>query len=174
MKRGVICAVAGTALLLAPAAFAAHGRAGLWTVTSTMESKDMPKVPPEAMAMMKARHMPMPGEPFTTQMCMTQEQVNADKPPDIKNGEETCTTKIVSQSPAAVHTQVTCHGRVNGVGDMQISWRGNEHYEGTYSFKGTAEGRPQEMTTHYSGDFVKPDCGSVKPHGPPAGAPPSR
>jgi hypothetical protein len=47
---------------------------------------------------------------------------------------------------------------------MQMSWRGNEHYEGTYNFKGTMQGRPQEMTSHYTGDFVKADCGTVKPY----------
>lgn len=168
MRRPLICTLLGTAVILAPvAAMAAHGRAGLWSVTSTMQMENMPQMPPEAMEMMKARHMPMPGQPFTTQMCMTQEQVNADKPPAYSNREESCDTKVLSQSAGAMHTQVTCHGRVEGVGDMQISWRGTDHYEGTYSFKGTAEGRPQNMTTHYSGDFVKADCGSVRPMGPP-------
>ena len=175
MSRSLITALMGTALILAPvAAMAAHGKAGLWTVTSTMEMPNMPKMPampPEAMAMMKARGMPMPGQPFTTQMCMTQEQVNADKPPAVSNDDVSCDNKIISQSASAMHSQMTCHGRVNGVGDMQISWRGTDHYEGTYSFKGTAEGRPQEMMTHYSGEFVKADCGSVKPY---AGGPPGR
>jgi hypothetical protein len=166
--RSLICTLMGSALILIPAAaMAAHGKAGLWTVTSTMDMKGMPAMPPEAMAMMKERHMPMPGQPFTTQMCMTQEQVNADKPPAIRNDAVSCDTKVISQSPGAMHTQVTCHGRVNGTGDMQISWRGNEHYEGTYNFKGDASGHPQDMTTHYTGDFVKADCGSVKPYGPP-------
>jgi len=44
-----------------------------------------------------------------------------------------------------------------------MTWRGNEHYEGTYNFKGMMEGRPQEISTRYSGDFVKADCGAVKP-----------
>jgi hypothetical protein len=171
MSRSLICALMGTALILTPGiAFAAHGKAGLWTVTSQMEMKGMPQMPPEAMAMMKARGMPMPGAPFTTQMCMTQEQVNADKPPAFSNREESCDTKVLTQSPGAMSAQMTCHGRVEGVGHMEMSWRGNEHYEGTYNFKGTAEGRPQDMTTHYSGDFVKADCGSVKPYGRPAGA----
>jgi len=170
MNRSLICTLLGTALILAPvAAFAAHGRAGLWTVTSTMEMPDMPQMPPQALEMMKARGMPMPGQPFTTQMCMTQDQVNADKPPSMSNNDVSCDTKILSQSPGAMHTQVTCKGKVNGVGDMQIAWRGTDHYEGTYSFKGTADGRPQNMNTRYTGDFVKADCGSVKPYGPPPG-----
>ena len=74
MNRSLICTLLGTALILAPvAAFAAHGRAGLWTVTSTMEMKNMPQMPPEAMAMMKARGMPMPGAPLTTASAHTTE-----------------------------------------------------------------------------------------------------
>jgi hypothetical protein len=170
MSRSLVCALMGVAVILAPAAaFAAHGKVGLWNVTSTMEMKNMPQMPPQAMEMMKARGMPMPGQPFTTQMCMTSEQVNADKPPAINNNDVSCDTKVLSSSPSAMHTQVTCKGRVNGTGDMQMTWRGNEHYEGTYTFKGDASGRPQDMTTHYSGDFVKADCGSVKPMGPPPG-----
>jgi hypothetical protein len=48
-----------------------------------------------------------------------------------------------------------------------MSWRGNDHYEGTYNFKGTMEGHVQEINTSYTGDYVKADCGSVKPYGPP-------
>ncbi len=168
MKHGMILGLAGVALILAPvAAMAAHGRPCLWTVTSTMDMPDMPQLPPQALEMMKARGMPMPGKAFTTQMCMTQEQVNADKPPAMRNEDVSCDTKVLSATPSAMHTQVTCKGRVNGVGDMQIAWRGTDHYEGTYTFKGTAGGRPQNMSTRYTGDFVKADCGSVKPYGPP-------
>ena len=172
MSRSLISALMGTALVLVPAAaWAAHGRVGLWNVTSTMEMPNMPPLPPQALEQMKAHGMPMPGQPSTTQMCMTQEQVNADKPPAFSNREVSCDTKVLSSSPSAMHTQITCKGQVNGVGDMQISWRGTDHYEGTYNFQGTAGGHPQNMTTRYSGDFVKADCGSVKP---PPGPPPAR
>lgn len=169
MNRSLICTLMGGALILAPvAAMAAHGRAGLWTVTSTMEMPGMPALPPQAMEMMKSRGMPMPGQPFTTQMCMTQDQVNADKPPAMRNQDVSCETKVLSSSASAMHTQVTCKGKVNGTGDMQMTWRGTDHYESNYTFQGTAEGgRPQNMKQHSVGDFVKADCGSVKPMGPP-------
>ena len=156
------------ALGLAPvAALAAHGKAGLWTISSTMQMANMPQMPPEAMAMMKSRGMKIPGmggAPMVTQICMTQEQVNTDKLPAMNGREESCTNKVLSQTPTSVTAETTCHGRMDGVGHMQISWRGNEHYEGSYSFKGTMEGHPQEMSTHYTGDFVKADCGAVKPY----------
>jgi hypothetical protein len=170
MNRLPLSALIAASLVLVPAAaFAAHGRVGLWTITSTMQMSNAPQIPPEALAMMKARHLPIPnsGEPFTTQMCMTQEQVNADKPPAMNNRNESCDTKVLNQSPALMEAEITCHGRMTGVGHLKISWRGSDHYEGMYNFKGTMQGHPQEMTTHYTGDFVKTDCGSVKPFVPP-------
>ena len=153
-------------VVLAPAAaLAAHGKPGLWTISTTMQMANMPQMPPEAMAMMKARGMKMPGmEPIVSQICMTQEQVDDDKLPSMMHErEESCTSKVLSQTPSSVTAEATCHGMMEGVGHFQISWRGNEHYEGTYSFKGSMQGRPQEMTSHYTGDFVKADCGKIKP-----------
>jgi hypothetical protein len=63
-----------------------------------------------------------------------------------------------------MEAEISCHGHMNGTGHVKVSWRGMEHYEGTYNFKGVMDGRPQEMSTHYSGDFVKSDCGSVRPY----------
>ena len=167
MHRKFVSGLIVAAIVLAPAAaLAAHGKPGLWTISSTMQMANMPQMPPEAMAMMKARGMSMPGmggSPIVTQICMTQEQVNTDKLPATNSHEESCTNKVLSQTPTSVTAETTCHGRMDGVGHMQISWRGSEHYEGSYNFKGMMEGHPQEMSTHYTGDFVKADCGTVKP-----------
>ena len=175
MNSKLVSGLAATAILLAPAAaLAAHGRAGLWKISTTMDMPDMPQMsnmPPEAMAMMKLRGMSIPGNgaPMVTQICMTQDEVNTDRIPSMNNREQNCTTKLLSQTPSAMTAETTCHGRMEGVGRMQMSWRGNDHYEGTYSFKGSMEGRPHQMTTRYTGDFVKADCGSVKPYMPKMG-----
>ena len=157
--------IAAAVVILAPgAAWAGHGKPGLWTISSTMQVANMPQMPPEALAMMKARGMKIPGmdgAPVVTQMCMTEEQVKMDKPPAMRD--ESCTPRILTQTASSVTTEVTCHGRMEGVGRSQMSWRGDEHYEGNYSFKGSMQGRPQDMSTHYTGDFVKADCGAVKP-----------
>src|SRR3982750_3893179 len=161
---GVIVAAV---VLLPAAAWAAHGKPGLWTISSTMQMANMPQMPPEAMAMMKARGMQIPGmggSPIVSQICMTPEQVSGDIPPAMHRDGENCTGKLLSQTATSMKSEVTCHGRMEGVGHSEMTWRGNEHYEGTYRFKGSMEGRPQEMTSHYTGDFVKADCGSVKPY----------
>jgi hypothetical protein len=166
MSQKFVPALSIAALVLLPAAaLADHGKPGLWNITTSMEMANMPQMPPEAMAMMKARGMKMPGmgQPMTTQICMTPEQVKGDVPPAMRNHEENCTTKLLSQTATSMKSEVTCHGRMEGVGHAEMSWRGNEHYEGTYNFKGSMEGHPQDISTRYSGDFVKADCGSVKP-----------
>jgi hypothetical protein len=167
MPRNLVSSLITAALVLAPsAAFAAHGKVGLWTITSTMHMANAPQIPPEALAMMKARHMnvPMPGQPYTSQMCMTAEEVNADKPPAMTTREISCTTKMLSQTGSSMKSEVVCHGpAMDGVGHSEISWTGNEHYTGSYNFKGTMQGQPNEMSTSYKGDWVKADCGAVKP-----------
>jgi hypothetical protein len=47
---------------------------------------------------------------------------------------------------------------------MRISYSGAEHYTGTYSFKGTVEGNATDMNTRFKGDWVKADCGAIKPY----------
>lgn len=159
-----ISAATATALLLAPvAAHAAHGRPGLWKITSTTELPNMPHMPPELMARMKARGMPIPGQPIVTEICMTREQVAMDRPPSVERNGQSCTSKLLSQSASAVTTEVTCHGKVEGKGRAMVSWRGSDHYEGTYVFRGSMEGKVQQISTSYTGDFVKADCGGVKP-----------
>ena len=105
-----------------------------------------------------------PAKNIFSMFCMTPEQVNDDKLPSMMHErEESCTSKVLNQTASSVTAEATCHGRMEGVGHFQISWRGNEHYEGTYNFNGTMEGRPQNISTRYSGDFVKADCGALKP-----------
>lgn len=157
--------IAGTALAFAMP----HGRPGLWSISTTMQMADMPPIPPEAMAMMKARGIKMPGmdgEPVVNRICMTDQ--------DVKEGaaalqrmrqqhDVDCTPRVLSESAGAVTTEITCHGAMEGVGRSQITWQGDSRYEGSYNFKGTMHGRPSSISTHYVGSFVKSDCGDVKP-----------
>ncbi|HVV28319.1 MAG TPA: DUF3617 domain-containing protein [Rhizomicrobium sp.] len=163
MNRMVWGFAAG-ALVLAPvAAWAAHGKAGLWNVTSTTNMQM--NMPPEAMAQMRSMGMKMPNaRSYTSQMCMSQAEVDSDKPPHIDQNATGCETKVLSQTPTSMTVETTCNGRMKGVGHTSISYRGAEHYQGTYDFKGTVEGNPTNMSTSFKGDWVKTDCGDVKPY----------
>ena len=156
--------LSAVALLLAPGtAFAAHGKAGLWNVSTTMGMANV-QVPPEAMARMKAMGLNMPmGQTFTSQICMTQAEVDADAPPPVSRKESGCTTKVTSQTASSMAAQMVCNGDMKGTGQMQISYSGAEHYAGSYSFKGSMNGHPADMSSSFKGDWVKADCGAVKP-----------
>jgi hypothetical protein len=147
------------------AAFAGHGKAGLWNFTTSMTMANMPQMPPEAMAMMKQRGIKMPGmgEPITSQVCMTQDEVNADMPPRMSREGENCENHVLAKTASSISVDMVCNGRMKGTGHLQVSYSGAEHYEGTYNFKGTAEGHPADMTSNFKGDWVKADCGAVKP-----------
>lgn len=156
---------AAMALLLASPAWAVpHGKPGLWNVTATTRMGAMPQLPPQVLEMMKKRGMPGMGQPVTNQICMTAADVDADAGARMARQQGVdCTPKVLNQTATSATTEVTCHGTMEGVGRSQINWRGDSHYEGSYNFKGTMRGQPNEVSTSYSGDWVKSDCGAVKP-----------
>lgn len=164
MDRKHIFGLAAVALIFVPgAALAGHGKAGLWnTVTTTNMAMTMP---PEMAAQMKAMGMKPPtANSFKGQMCMSQAEVDSNNPPHIDEGGTGCTTKVISQTGSSMKAQMTCNGRMKGSGTMQVTYSGAEHYKGNYDFKGTVEGNPTNMSTTFQGDWVKADCGSVKPY----------
>jgi hypothetical protein len=59
---------------------------------------------------------------------------------------------------------MVCNGEMKGTGRMQIAYSGPEHYAGTYSFKGAVHGHDMSTTSSFKGDWVKADCGNVKPY----------
>jgi len=148
-STAAICAA--TLLVLGGPALAAHGKAGLWRMTSTTD--------------MAMKGMAMPGaQSHTSLMCMSQEEVDADTPPHIDQTATGCETHVTSMTPSALNADLVCKGSLKGDGHMQIVYRGAEHYAGTYSFKGAVEGNQSTMTTSFKGDWLKADCGDIKPY----------
>lgn len=149
------------ALVLAPgAALAKHGKVGLWNVSTTTDLAMA--MPPEAMGQMKG--MKMPATTHTSQMCMSAEEVNSDAPPHIDANATGCDTRILSHTGSSMTAEMTCNGSMKGKGHMQISYSGEEHYSGSYNFQGTVEGNAANMTSSFRGDWVKADCGGVRPY----------
>ena len=163
MTRQKLLIGVSVALLLVPAAaLAGHGKAGLWNVSTTVNMPNM-QIPPEAMAQMKRMGMQMPSRhTFATQFCMTQAEVDSNKPPPMRN-ESGCTSHVVSQTGTSMRAEMVCNGQMKGRGEMQVSYSSPEHYSGSYRFKGTMDGRPMETASTFKGDWVKADCGAVKP-----------
>jgi hypothetical protein len=159
MARHLLALAALVAVTLPGAALAGHGKAGLWSVSSTTQmNMTMPGMGAGD------RAMAMPATSHTTQMCMSQEEVDSSAPPHIDQAGTGCTTKLLSATATSMKAAMTCNGRLKGSGQMQITYRGAEHYQGTYDFKGQVEGNATAMTTRFKGDWVKADCGAIKPY----------
>ena len=168
MPRKIILVSIAACSLVAVAAWAApHMQPGLWTYTTTMDlGQAMPKLPPQALAMMKARGMniPVPGQPVVTQVCITPQQASMDRPPATMQQETGCTMQNVRQSANTYSADIVCKGtRMQGSGHTDVSYNGSTHMQAQSTFRGTAGGRPMNTSSKYSADFVSANCGSVKP-----------
>jgi len=162
MKTHTSLLVAALLLASAGLALAGHGKAGLWNVSTTMAAPNV-QIPPQALAQMQAMGMKMPGgQTVTSQICMTQADVDADKPPSVQR--DGCTSNITSKSASSVTAEMVCNGEMQGSGHVQIAYSGESHYEGSYTFKGVMRGHPVETSSNFKGDWVKADCGAVKPY----------
>jgi hypothetical protein len=165
-KRILFLGAGAAALIIAAVpAIASHGKAGLWSVTVTMNMPGMPdmsKLPPEAQAAMRARGMSMNGRTMTVQHCMTQEEVNAIKPPPMRNGQD-CKMSNVKTVGQSFSADLVCTGEMNATGHFEITYDTPEHYTGKQSFTGTQDGHPINATTTMEGRWVSADCKGATP-----------
>ena len=167
MNKDLVAVLAAAAIAVPTAALALpHGRPGLWTITTTLKMANMSQMPPQVLEMMKKRGMPGMGQPITSQMCMTAQDVKegADAARRLREQHNVnCTPRVVSETASSMVSEVTCHGMMEGVGRTNMTWHGDTAYEGDYSFKGAMHGQPTENSSHFAGKFVSADCGAVKP-----------
>jgi hypothetical protein len=167
-KGNLLIGLSVAALMLAPgAALAAHGKAGLWNITTSIGGMPNVQLPPEALAKMKEMGVKMPSaRSFASQICMTQAEVDSDKLPPVGKNDMGCTSHLTSQTANSMSAETVCNGEMKGTGRMQISYSGAEHYTGSYGFKGVIHDNAMETTSTFKGDWVKADCGAVKPFVP--------
>ncbi len=148
-------------VLAANPALAKQGKVGLWSVTSTTDIA----MSPQTAAAMKKAGMAMPAaQPVTVQMCMSQAEVDSDNPPQMDRQATGCDTRIVKRSANAMTANMVCKGNLKGTGSIQIAYEGAERYAGTYNFQGASAGQTTNVTTRFRGQWLKADCGKVKPY----------
>ena len=158
--RLVGVAIAGMALVPV-LALASHGKAGLWEVSFTMNMPNMPQIPPAQMAQMQAMgvHMPM-GHTTTMQRCMTAAEAASDAPPPAHS--KSCTFANVRMSAHNFSGDEICSGEFQGQGHFSVTYDGDEHYAGTTTISGEANGHPMNVSNSFEGKWLSADCGSVK------------
>src|SRR5262249_14147686 len=139
-------------LLLSTPAFAA-GKAGLWQVTTTYQF-GMRFVPPALVALARAQGLkpPVTGQPFTHHMCMTSYEAESRQHLHLNSRDLDCIDRVVSTKGPRMVLESICHGPLEGVGRSEILWRGNDHFEGTYDFKGKFRGDSARMSSSFRAD----------------------
>lgn len=159
-KSGVGLGLAGFVFAAAVLVFAQEkdtphhsGKAGLWEVTTSMSWQKSP-VPPGSPG------GPPRGTPHTTQVCLTQEMVDAGALLPQSRGQCRIEDKVVK--PGTLTATYVCTGKMKGMGKLETTFPDLEHVTGSIHFEGTmdvnAQPRPIEWTTTSNAVFKGADC----------------
>ena len=140
---------------------------GLWEVTSTMTWQQSPM----PAGMPAGPNSPFGGGPHTTQVCVTQAQIDKyGAPPPQTRGD--CQMTDIQMKPTGMTATMACTGRVVGNGTVEASWIDSGHTKSKVHFTGTMTMGPQtkpiEWTMESTSAFKSADCGSVQPAAMPA------
>jgi hypothetical protein len=153
-----------TLLATAVYVWAQTRKPGLWEMTTTTTWQQSPM--PAGMAMPAGAKSPFAGGTTTTQVCLTQAQI--DKYGAITpQSRGDCQTTNVSIKSNSMTADMVCTGAMSGKGTMQSSWTDDEHATGKVHFLGSMQmgpnSMPVEWTSNSTSVFKSADCGSVKP-----------
>jgi hypothetical protein len=160
--RNVIAASA-CLLVLGLFAWAQTRKAGLWEVTSTMTWQQSPF--PAGMGP-SGGASPFGGGPHTSQVCVTQEQIDkyGTVPPQTRGD---CQVTNIVKKANGMTADLVCTGHSAGKGTLEASWTDDSHSTSKVHFTGTMQmgpnSTPVEWTVAGSSVYKGADCGSVKP-----------
>ena len=135
---------------------------GLWEITSIMTWQQSPMPP----GMQAPPGSPFGGGPRTTQVCVTQAQIDKyGAPPPQTRGD--CQMTGIQIRPTGMSATMACTGRVVGNGSVETSFLDSEHAKTKVHFTGTMtmgpNSRPIEWTMESTSAFKGADCGSMQP-----------
>jgi len=137
-RKIAACSAMAAALVLAPDAYAAHGKAGLWSSTTTVT---IPNVAPQVHA---------------TTYCMTPQQVASDAPAaDPRSG---CTYSNVHVTGHTMTADMTCKGQMDATGHFSSTYDSDTHFNAKIDI--ATQGI--NMTNMVEGHWVKADCAGAQ------------
>lgn len=150
-------------IALAVFAWAQSGKKpGLYEVTASMTWQQSPM----PQGMQAPPGSPFAGGPRTSQVCITQAQIDkwGGAPPQSRGD---CQVSDQVMKPMGMSGVYACKGAMTGNGTYDASWEGDGRYKTKIHFTGTMtmreNTRPVEWTIETSGVYKGPDCGSVQP-----------
>jgi hypothetical protein len=155
------------AAIVAGAALADHGKVGLWSITVAMDGNmvtmpDLSKLPPDALARMKAMGMSASGNTVTVQHCMSAADVVANFP-DIHSGAGAgCAATNVRHDGHSMSADLMCDtAMLKGSGHAQFVFDSDTHYSGEIAVAGVANGHPVKQDEKIEGRYLTSDCGKM-------------
>jgi hypothetical protein len=140
---------------------------GLSEITSTMtwQKSPMPAMP-AGVTMPAGMKMPFGPTTTTTQVCLTQAQIDKYGAPVAQSNKDCQITNIV-KGATSMTADMVCSGKMNGKGELEASWPSGSASKGKMHFNGAMQSGkdsiPVEWTVEYTSVYKGPDCGSVKP-----------
>ena len=144
-------------------------RAGLWEMTMKSDAmKDMPKMSAEDMEQIKKMGINIPqmgAGGMVSKVCISKEMAERDQPPMGQN-ESGCQMKNYQRQGNGYSMDMVCDSaQMKGTGTVKGTFSGNERFNSTFDFKGTAGGQPANQHVENSGKWLGADCGNVKSMG---------
>jgi hypothetical protein len=124
--RLTVAGVTGAAALLAAtAAWAGHGKVGLWNVSVTMKNSgfDTSKMNPKALAQLKSMGL-IGGKGMTVsdQHCMTAAEVASDTFKPRSNDTHDCKAVNSRSDSRSMSADMVCTGKMNATGHMAFTF----------------------------------------------------
>jgi hypothetical protein len=129
--------IAVIAMLSPAAALAAHGKAGLWSTTTTMTIEGMANMRPQT---------------HSATFCMTPQEVNTDAPPPSQN--PSCKMQDVHHDGHTITADMVCHGQMEGTGHFSTTYDSDTHYTAQFSMAMNG----MKMNSSVEGKWLKADC----------------
>lgn len=129
---------------------------GLWEITTTMSWQQSPF----------PAGMNPGGGPHTTQICVTQAQIDkyGSVPPEVHGD---CKVTNIVKKANGMTAEMVCSGHLSGKGNIVASWTDAEHSTSKVHFVGTMQmgphSQPYEWTANSAAVFKSADCGAVRP-----------
>jgi hypothetical protein len=109
---------------------------------------------------------PFSGAPNTTQVCLTQAQIDKYGAPTPQS-RGNCQIANVNLTASSMTADWVCTGTMSGKGTMESHWTEDGHATGKLHFVGTMQmgsrSAPVEFTSNSTSVYKGADCGSVKP-----------
>jgi hypothetical protein len=157
-------------MLCSSAAVQAAGqiKPGLWEMNMTSDMfKAMPKIPPEQVEKMRQMGISIPQAQdgaMVAKVCISKEMAERDEIPRMNQKEAGCQSKNFQRTGGSYSVDIVCNGAdMKGEGKAKGTMTGNDRFNSTYDFKGTAHGQPVNQHHETTGKWLSADCGNVKP-----------